>query len=387
MKPAALLFGILVSALCAHAQNGTKVEIPPTKSYFVYSAGTPDEETGKMPLIIWHHGSGDTADNFFGVTQADPGRTRAVICVIHSINRSGWSAADDKSVEEVLRWAKSKFPIDERNIWQCGFSAGGFYTCGYALTHQEVFKGMAVCGAGAGQRGNPSDCRIAPYVLVGDQDPNLGPSRALADALRKANAPFLKYDEVKGMGHTIGPDNVRNIYLWMWEVMAKTAPKPAPVKSTRLRFTVSVGADVSHADLDALSKKVQEASDLVWRLSGGLAWIEKATVRDQNSTGEVVVDLPAGGDRVELKKRKTLRATAQVGADDIAFAVMHLGLGLEPMEDKECLLDLKKLIAGKPVQQLCPESQAALKKKLPEFRADRPAKGQPPAVEIKIQDK
>jgi hypothetical protein len=174
----------------------------------------------------------------------------------------------------------------------------------------------------------------------------------------------------------------------MWDVIVKTRPKPKPKKKVKVRFTISVKKDVTQADLDAIGRKVQEASDLVFQLTRGLSWIDKATIRDKSDKGDVIVDPPADGKRVELKKRKWLKVTDKVSAEEIAFAVLHLELGADPIldKDRQCLMNLEKLKDGKPDKVICPATLTALKRKLPDLKPDLKIKGTPPKVELKFKD-
>lgn len=314
----------------------------------------------KWPLLVVLHGSGDRAEGFIRIWQVEQTRGRFILVAVNSQDRGSWNYfGDQKAIFEAIDHLKSKFSVDPRNIWLGGFSAGGFMTSGTALGKPVAFRGMIVCGAGAG-RAAPSDlssaANVASYVLIGDRDPNLNSSRALHESLKKVPLRELKYDEIKGQGHTITAANIQSIMNWVCPIVDRVEAPPTQIKVT---ITVGVKDNVARGELDALSKKIQEASDQLFRLTGGQMFFDRVKISDASSSGDLRIENDA---KIECVSRKFIRASPSAEPRDLLQELCRLKFGVDGAEF------------------------GALQKKYPRLKTPSSDAGAPPHVKFDITD-
>src|SRR5437016_4539745 len=109
-----------------------------------------DDTTGRWPLLLFLHGSGESGHDIEKVKahgppqQAAHGRIFPFILVSpQSEVPSGW---DIEKLYRLLHYIKKNYRVDEERIYLTGLSMGGFGTWALAVKHPEEFAAIApVC--------------------------------------------------------------------------------------------------------------------------------------------------------------------------------------------------------------------------------------------------
>lgn len=131
------------------------------------------EKTEAQPLIIFLHGKSLSGTDInkvrkYGVLYAiDKGKEIPAIIVAPQLASGSWNP--DK-VLEVLEYVKTHYNIDQKRIYICGMSLGGYGTMHFAGKYPEkITAAVEICGGG-----NTADgCQLATiptWLIHGDKD-------------------------------------------------------------------------------------------------------------------------------------------------------------------------------------------------------------------------
>ena len=126
-----------------------------------------------QPLILFLHGKSLSGTDLnkvrkYGVLYAmDKGKTIPAIVVAPQLASGSWNP--DK-VLEVLEYVKKHYKVDEKRIYVCGMSLGGYGTMHFAGKYPEkITAAVGICGGG-----NTADaCRLSTipiWLQHGDVD-------------------------------------------------------------------------------------------------------------------------------------------------------------------------------------------------------------------------
>lgn len=345
------------------------------------------------PLFVLLHGTGDTAENFIMVWDHEFARKKMFMIAVNGTGRRWNDGRDREAVYEAVEYMKRKYSIDPLNVWLGGFSAGGSMTLRTVNRDPAPWRGFVVVGAGG--TANPGTRKCAAYVMCGEKDRALPMARRLFESCRN-NGMKCEFNLLKGYGHRCPQEKTPEALRWMIKIMEQTAAvRRAPGGSNgagsskrggeKLSIRVGVADDVDPARLKAIGRKIQDASDLLYRLTRGQAWIAKARILDRLKAGDI---------RIEGGKTTEECGSGKVGLDvtprRLVHELLHKHFGLAQEEECGCFMNCEK-----PGTTLCgPEAHKGkggscwqrLLRKYRGWTADaRP--GKPPKVEIKIRDR
>ena len=191
------------------------------------------EGTGKMPLVVYLHGSGGQGDdnlkqlglgNIFGtrVWLLPENQKKSPCYVVVPQSNRGWVRYDpgklDKGVYEivpglgqgtgmaleVINALMREFPIDERRIYVIGQSMGGAGTWNIISQRPKFFAAAAICcGSRSTEDGTGSiETPVWNFHGRADQTVPISMSRERIAARRKAGGSPL-YTEYEGVDHNV----------------------------------------------------------------------------------------------------------------------------------------------------------------------------------------
>jgi predicted peptidase len=185
---------------------------------------------GKLPLVIYLHGSGGLGDdnekqmglgNIFGTRVfALPENQKRFPCyVLAPQTDRGWASYDfsqrparplaqlgdgSKMALRVIDALRREFPIDDRRIYVTGQSMGGVGVWNLTAYRQKFFAAAIPCCGSAGADDVTLSADTPVWAFQGDADDTVpvATSRERIAALRKAGAHPL-YTEYAGVGHNV----------------------------------------------------------------------------------------------------------------------------------------------------------------------------------------
>lgn len=146
----------------------------------------------KLPVLIFLHGKSLSGTDLnrvkrYGVLRAmDKGRKINAIVIAPQIATGNWNP--DK-VLEILTYVQKNYPTDEKRVYVCGMSLGGYGTMHFVGKYPDrVTAAVAICGGG-----NVADgCNLAKvpmWIQHGDKDyiVKLSESQKVYNAIKKCN--------------------------------------------------------------------------------------------------------------------------------------------------------------------------------------------------------
>jgi predicted peptidase len=165
------------------------------------------EKTEAQPLLLFLHGKSLSGTDInkvrkYGVLYAmDKGKEIPAVVVAPQLASGSWNP--DK-VLEVLEYVKAHYNIDEKRIYVCGMSLGGYGTMHFAGKYPDkITAAVEICGGG-----NTADgCRlgtIPTWLLHGDKDKlvKMSESEKVYDAIKGCNPKAdTLFTVVKGGTH------------------------------------------------------------------------------------------------------------------------------------------------------------------------------------------
>ncbi len=177
---------------------------------FPYIAYAPDNLSQNPALIVQLHGAGERG---YGKEDLDKvlvhGLSKIVnddnlkdcILVMPQCPSDSFWAAKVESINKFIDEIVEKYSIDEKRIYLCGLSMGGFGTWYTAMAYPQKFAAIAPC-CGGGMAWNAGVLKMPIWTFHGNDDTVVSPNqtREMVDALKNIN-PNLKYDFYDGVGH------------------------------------------------------------------------------------------------------------------------------------------------------------------------------------------
>lgn len=173
------------------------------------------EGTGRYPIVIWLHGSGQSGDDNESqlggapkiLTTEDIQGVRPCFLLAPQCPSAdiGWKNEVAEKLLALIADLADHLPIDENRIYLTGSSMGGFGTFGIAAKYPQVFAAcVPLCGGGDVK--NADILKSIPFwVFHGDKD-DMVPverSRAIVEAVKKAGGERMNYTELAEAGHGI----------------------------------------------------------------------------------------------------------------------------------------------------------------------------------------
>ena len=214
-----VLLSMFMMVSCGFAQLKTVVG----KTTYPFWISVPAEKE-EQPLIIFLHGKSLSGTDInkvrkYGILYAmDKGKIIPAIVVAPQLASGSWNP--DK-VLEVLEYVKKNYKVDEKRIYVCGMSLGGYGTMHFAGKYPDkITAAVGICGGG-----NTSDgCRLSTipiWLQHGDVDyiVKMSESQKVFDAIKECEPDAdVTLTIIKGGNH----GNVERlfhqneIYDWMF---------------------------------------------------------------------------------------------------------------------------------------------------------------------------
>lgn len=191
------------------------------KSIVNYQCYIPENHDGKMPLIIFLHGSGERGNDInlvkkWGPPQLiDQGKKFPFIVLSPQCPEGRWW--DIYELDHWLDEMIDKYPVDINRIYLTGLSMGGFATWQWSCAFPCRFAAIApVCGGGDLQFADELK-EVPVWAFHGQDDPVVPVSRTteMVEAVNTygGNAKATVYP---GVGHDswIKAYNTEELYSW-----------------------------------------------------------------------------------------------------------------------------------------------------------------------------
>lgn len=122
-----------------------------------------------------------------------------------------------RAVRELVDRLRATHPVDDRRLYVCGLSMGGYATWELITREPDLWAAAApICGAGDPLRaGRLADVPV--WNFHGDQDGAIPVerSREIVSALEAVGAPVI-YTEYAGVGHDSWTPTLASRYVWDW---------------------------------------------------------------------------------------------------------------------------------------------------------------------------
>lgn len=118
----------------------------------------------------------------------------------------------------VIGQIRQKYSVDEKRIYACGLSMGGYGTWDLMMRHSDLFAGgIAMCGGG-----DPTQARtlskLAIWAVHGAKDPTVpvSGSRDMAAAMEAVGAKNFRYTELPNNEHDVWNYTYNNFEMFEW---------------------------------------------------------------------------------------------------------------------------------------------------------------------------
>ena len=151
-----------------------------------------------MPLVIALHGAGGSDNMFFD------GYGNGLIARLCA--ERGWlliAPTNTTPTQALLDEVGKLYPIDRAKVFVVGHSMGAAQAVQAAQASPEQFLAVAALGGGRGVRASEPLKNVAFFIGCGSEDFALGGARGMADSLKKAEIPHVKFREYEGLEHLV----------------------------------------------------------------------------------------------------------------------------------------------------------------------------------------
>lgn len=185
---------LLIVFACSFQQPEEKLHTVVGKTTYPFWLQIPKTENkeDKSPILIFLHGKSLSGTDLnrvkrYGVLRAiEKGRKINAIVIAPQIASANWNP--DK-VLEILTYVQKTYKTDEKRVYVCGMSLGGYGTMHFVGKYpNRVTAAVAICGGG-----NVSDgCNLAKvplWIQHGDKDyiVKMSESQKMYTAIKKCN--------------------------------------------------------------------------------------------------------------------------------------------------------------------------------------------------------
>lgn len=200
---------------------------------------TPEKE---YPILINLHGSGHRGDdNSKHIGIIKPLFTNAslhvddaiVICPQCPANNkwvdTDWGASsytvskvpesnELRTVVKLIEEIKEKYSVNEKRVYVCGFSMGGYGSWDLLMRHPDVFAaGVMMCSSADPTKANVLK-DIPVWAIHGAKDPTVPVegSRTITEAIKAAGGTKVKYTELPNNEHDVWTYTYSNTEIFTW---------------------------------------------------------------------------------------------------------------------------------------------------------------------------
>lgn len=224
------------AAAAAPSQGWQRFAVPATGSYFWRYVPASLDPTHKAPLVVFFHGAGGSPEGYLAYVYQAAELAGCVVALPQSSGLGWGTAADDRTVGEMLRMVEGELDVDPNRIAVAGHSAGGAYA--YLLAYGTVARYSAVFSLSAPFYPVPSvadPAYKAPiHMYYGTTDPNyIGGAEAALKQQWSGLGVSWEEDVEAGYGHSSWPpESMSKGFLFVVGKTYSTAPPPTCVADT-----------------------------------------------------------------------------------------------------------------------------------------------------------
>ena len=180
------------------------------ESGFPYIAYIPERVSSNPALIIQLHGAGERGNggadlddvlvHGFSKIVTDENFSDCILVMPQCPTGTFW-VAKIESLKKFIDGIMAQFCVDERRVYLCGLSMGGFGTWYTAMAYPDLFAAIAPC-CGGGMAWYASALKMPIWAFHGLEDDTVSPNQTIemVEAL-KAHKANLKYNLYEGVGH------------------------------------------------------------------------------------------------------------------------------------------------------------------------------------------
>ncbi|HVY61733.1 MAG TPA: hypothetical protein VHF22_08770 [Planctomycetota bacterium] len=223
--------GVIVAAIALVATSAcAAAEVKQSARGMTYSIRVPrawDAAAGGL-LVVALHGQGGSNAQFMPAVEGAPFLADALLVAPNATKNAAWEESDIDLVADLIREVTDRYHSTRTIAF--GFSRGAFMAFGLGMLRPDVVQACIPHSGGLppGMPVPPTDGVKAQvfYVIHGDADGtvNVQQSRDAVQALEAAGVKRVKYDELKGLGHSLDPAAVKRGFDW---VQQQLGPLPA----------------------------------------------------------------------------------------------------------------------------------------------------------------
>ncbi len=123
-----------------------------------------------------------------------------------------------RALVELIEKIKSEYSVDEKRIYACGLSMGGYGVWNLLMRHPDLFAGgIAMCAAA-----DPSKASVLVdmpvWAIHGAKDPTVPVegSREIVNAIKAAGGTKIEYTELPNNQHDVWTYTYANIDIFRW---------------------------------------------------------------------------------------------------------------------------------------------------------------------------
>ena len=130
-----------------------------------------------------------------------------------------------RAVVELIGELQKKYSIDDKRIYACGYSMGGYGTWNLLMLHPDLFcAGVAMCGAGDPTKASTL-VDMPVWAIHGVKDPTVpvAGSREMVAAIKAAGGTKIHYTELPDNAHDVWTYTYKNREIFSWLFSQKKA--------------------------------------------------------------------------------------------------------------------------------------------------------------------
>jgi predicted esterase len=183
----------------------------------------------RLPLVIYFHGLGGSPTLAMAAWQPVAGRARAIIVIPEAVDRLPlgdvyWKDLEetDQLAQKIIERARSRYPVDDRQIVTAGNSEGAGYAMAIGSRHPDIFAGVVSISGGYGPEILPkAGTGLRVVLLSGTADSLFSRNEGLAEELESLGVAF-QFRKYPGLGHAYPPDATRELTSSLEFVLRRT---------------------------------------------------------------------------------------------------------------------------------------------------------------------
>lgn len=153
-------------------------------------------------LVVWVHPGGETMEAEMARNWQTFCETRGLILIGPRAEKvSGWNLNEAEFIKDAVADVSGRYNIDPARVVMHSYGNNGAFAYHLAFKYREVFRGLAVIGAGLRQPPpeNDPEFRLQILLVCGTEDDQFNAVKATADGLKARKYP-VTFFELEGKG-------------------------------------------------------------------------------------------------------------------------------------------------------------------------------------------